>query len=99
MEDLMRKNSKCLKSSHSANFGGGGGNFLSPRNEGLENGTATPCHPEERSDVGIASSLWLQIAPSPVLRTPSPLGRGMYFYCFQLHSCHPEERSDLFALA
>ena len=40
---------------------GGGGNFLSPRNEGLENGTAKPCHPEERSDVGIASSLknWL----------------------------------------
>ena len=39
----------------------GGGNFLSPRNEGLENGTAKPCHPEERSDVGIASSLknWL----------------------------------------
>ena len=35
---------------------GGGGNFLSPRNEGLENGTAKPCHPEERSDVGIASS-------------------------------------------
>ena len=34
----------------------GGGNFLSPRNEGLENGTAKPCHPEERSDVGIASS-------------------------------------------
>ena len=32
------------------------GNFLSPRNEGLENGTAKPCHPEERSDVGIASS-------------------------------------------
>ena len=40
---------------------GGGGNFLSPNNEGLENGTAKPCHPEERSDVGIASSLknWL----------------------------------------
>ena len=39
----------------------GGGNFLSPRNEGLENRTAKPCHPEERSDVGIASSLknWL----------------------------------------
>ena len=33
---------------------GGGGNFLSPRNEGLENGTAKPCHLEERSDVGIA---------------------------------------------
>ena len=56
----MNENEKCLKSSHSANFGGGG-NFLSPRNEGLENGTAKPCHPEERSDVGIASSLknWL----------------------------------------
>ena len=40
---------------------GGGGNFLSPNNEDLENGTAKPCHPEERSDVGIASSLknWL----------------------------------------
>ena len=40
---------------------GWGGNFLSPRNEDLENGTAKPCHPEERSDVGIASSLknWL----------------------------------------
>ena len=47
----MNEIEKCLKSSHSANFGG---NFLSPRNEGLENGTATPCHPEERSDVGIA---------------------------------------------
>ena len=50
----MNENKKCLKSSRSANFGGG--NFLSPRNEGLENGTAKPCHPEERSDVGIASS-------------------------------------------
>ena len=37
------------------------GNPLSPRNEGLENRTTKPCHPEERSDVGIASSLknWL----------------------------------------
>ena len=41
---------------------GGGGNFLSPRNEGLENGTAKPCHPEERSDVGIASSPYSPIA-------------------------------------
>ena len=57
----MRKNSECLKSSHSANFGGGG-NFLSPRNEGLENGTAKPCHPEERSDVRIASSPYSPIA-------------------------------------
>ncbi len=35
---------------------GGGGNLLSPNNEDLENGTAKPCHPEERSDVRIASS-------------------------------------------
>ncbi len=58
----MRKNSECPKSSHSANFGGGGGNFLSPRNEGLEKGTSKPCHPEERSDVGIASSPYSPIA-------------------------------------
>ena len=32
----------------------GGGNFLSPRNEGLENGTAKPCHSEARSAVRIA---------------------------------------------
>ena len=57
----MRKNSECPKSSHSANFGGGG-NFLSPRNEGLENGTAKPCHPEGRSDVGIVSSPYSPIA-------------------------------------
>ena len=31
-----------------------GGNFLSPRNEGLENGTAKPCHSEARSAVRIA---------------------------------------------
>ena len=30
------------------------GNFLSPRNEGLENGTAKPCHSEARSAVRIA---------------------------------------------
>ncbi len=33
---------------------GGGGNFLSPRNEGLENGTSKPCHPEAHSAVRIA---------------------------------------------
>ena len=32
----------------------GGGNFLSPRNEGLEKGTAKPCHSEARSAVRIA---------------------------------------------
>ena len=41
---------------------GGGCNSLSPRNEGLEKGTAKPCHPEERSDVGIASSSYSSIA-------------------------------------
>ena len=56
----MNENKKYLKSSHSANFGGG--NFLSPINEGLEKGTAKPCHPEERSDVGIASSPYSHIA-------------------------------------
>ena len=50
----MSKIEKCLKSSHSASFVGG--NFLSSKIEGLENGTTKPCHPEERSDVGIASS-------------------------------------------
>ncbi len=40
---------------------GGGGTLLDSLSEGLENKTAKPCHPEERSDVGIASSLknWL----------------------------------------
>ena len=69
----MRKNSECPKSSHSANFGGGG-NFLSPRNEGLENGTATPCHPEERSDVGIASSSKVAFTLAEVLITLGIIG-------------------------
>ena len=69
----MRKNSECPKSSHSANFGGGG-NFLSPRNEGLENGTAKPCHPEERSDVGIASSSKAGFTLAEVLITLGIIG-------------------------
>ena len=40
----------------------GGGNSLRLRNEDLENGTAKPCHPEERSDVRIASSPYSPIA-------------------------------------
>ena len=35
---------------------GGGGNPLNSLSEGLEYKNAKPCHPEERSDVGIASS-------------------------------------------
>ena len=69
----MRKNSECLKFSHSANFGGGG-NFLSPRNEGLENGTAKPCHPEERSDVRIASSSKAGFTLAEVLITLGIIG-------------------------
>ena len=53
---------------------GGGGNFLSPRNEGLENGTATPCHPEERSDVGIASSPKVAFTLAEVLITLGIIG-------------------------
>ena len=52
----------------------GGGNFLSPRNEGLENGTATPCHPEERSDVGIASSSKVAFTLAEVLITLGIIG-------------------------
>ena len=56
----MNENKKCPKSSHSASFWGG--SFLSSKNVGLKNGTAKPCHPEERSDVGIASSPYSPIA-------------------------------------
>ena len=52
----------------------GGGNFLSPRNEGLENGTAKPCHPEERSDVGIASSSKVAFTLAEVLITLGIIG-------------------------
>ncbi len=69
----MNEIEKCPKSSHSANSGGGG-NFLSPRNEGLENGTAKPCHPEERSDVGIASSSKVAFTLAEVLITLGIIG-------------------------
>ena len=69
----MSKIEKCLKSSHSANFGGGG-NSLRLRNEGLENGTAKPCHPEERSDVGIASSSKVAFTLAEVLITLGIIG-------------------------
>mgnify|MGYP004452127135 CR=1 FL=1 len=52
----------------------GGGNFLSPRNEGLENGTSKPCHPEERSDVGIASSSKVAFTLAEVLITLGIIG-------------------------
>ena len=52
----------------------GGGNFLSPRNEGLEKGTSKPCHPEERSDVGIASSSKAGFTLAEVLITLGIIG-------------------------
>ena len=51
---MNKMTGQTVMSQSRANFFGG--NPLSPRNEGLENGTAKPCHPEERSDVRIASS-------------------------------------------
>ena len=50
------------------------GNFLSPRNEGLENGTAKPCHPEERSDVGIALPSKVAFTLAEVLITLGIIG-------------------------
>ena len=52
----------------------GGGNLLSPRNEDLENGTAKPCHPEERSDVGITSSSKFAFTLAEVLITLGIIG-------------------------
>ena len=52
----------------------GGGDFLSPRNEGLENGTAKQCHPEERSDVGITSSSKFAFTLAEVLITLGIIG-------------------------
>ena len=68
----MSKIEKCPKSSHSASFGGG--NSLRLRNEDLENGTAKPCHPEERSDVGIASSSKVAFTLAEVLITLGIIG-------------------------
>ena len=50
------------------------GNPLSPRNEGLENRTTKPCHPEERSDVGIASSSKVAFTLAEVLITLGIIG-------------------------
>ena len=69
----MNENKKCPKSSHSANFWGGG-NLLRLSNEDLKNGTAKPCHPEERSDVGIASSSKVAFTLAEVLITLGIIG-------------------------
>ena len=52
----------------------GGGNSLRLRNEDLENGTAKLCHPEERSDVGIASSSKVAFTLAEVLITLGIIG-------------------------
>ena len=53
---------------------GGGGNSLRLRNEGLENRTTKPCHPEERSDVGIVSSSKVAFTLAEVLITLGIIG-------------------------
>ena len=53
---------------------GGGGSSLRLRNEDLENGIAKPCHPEERSDVGIASSSKVAFTLAEVLITLGIIG-------------------------
>ena len=79
----MKRFNDTLKAAQGLiSYEGGGGTLLNSLSEGLENKTAKPCHPEERSDVGIASSLknWLTnkrnglIASSPYSPSPS---RGM----------------------
>ena len=77
MEELMSKIEKCLKSSHSANFGGGG-NSLRLSNESLENGTSKPCHPEERSDVRIAlpSNLAKILPENPIIQPLSKISKN-----------------------
>ena len=52
----------------------GGGDPLNSLSEGLENGTAKPCHPEERSDVGIASSSNIDLTPHLSYGHPLPQG-------------------------
>ena len=69
----MNENKKCPKFSHSTSFGGGG-NLLRLSDEDLENGTAKPCHPEERSDVGIASSSKVAFTLAEVLITLGIIG-------------------------
>ena len=53
---------------------GGGGNPLNSLSEGLEYKKAKPCHPEERSDVGIASSSKAGFTLAEVLITLGIIG-------------------------
>ena len=53
---------------------GGGGNPLNSLSEGLEYKNAKPCHPEERSDVGIASSSKVAFTLAEVLITLGIIG-------------------------
>ena len=52
----------------------GGGNPLNSLSEGLEYKNAKPCHPEERSDVGIASSSKVAFTLAEVLITLGIIG-------------------------
>ena len=53
---------------------GGGGPYLNSLSEGLKNRTAKPCHPEERSDVRIASSSNIDLTPHLSYGHPLPQG-------------------------
>ena len=55
-------------------YEGGGGNPLKSLSEGLEYKNAKPCHPEERSDVGIASSSKAAFTLAEVLITLGIIG-------------------------
>ena len=69
---MSKLTDQTVMSPSRANFFGG--NPLNPRNEGLENRTTKPCHPEERSDVGIASSSKAGFTLAEVLITLGIIG-------------------------
>ena len=69
---MNKMTEQTVMSPSRANFFGG--NPLNPRNEGLENRTTKPCHPEERSDVGIASSSKVAFTLAEVLITLGIIG-------------------------
>ena len=69
---MNKMTEQTVMSQSRANFFGG--NPLNPRNEGLENRTTKPCHPEERSDVGIASSSKVAFTLAEVLITLGIIG-------------------------
>ena len=71
----MKRFNDTLKAAQGLiSYEGGGGTLLNSLSEGLEYGTAKPCHPEERSDVGIASSSKVAFTLAEVLITLGIIG-------------------------